>query len=727
MATSETDLGFDSDTLPLVCRLRAVASSLQTHRFHGVIVTGAFATIEDAFRAFQADPLECLRVKSRRVRAEQIRALATTPDAVTIDQFDRDVWTLESVTRVDGVEVGKGWLVDTSGGLSATAVADLDRAIDEGRVEFHGNYCWRVATGIYSPGKKDAIRQTNARAALRLLSDQTLAPAEKAQQIDDLPGFGDCAATGLVMLAHPNDFAIYNGPSIAAVKALGLPAGSLPEFQASVRGLRDRIGANDFIELDWFLYLLSQQVISIRDAKPLAPAYWVMALGEGGRKWQECREAGLIAFGCDAIGDFRNYTSKETLRTALAAHLDPDAPRPRHDTMACQQFCREIKPGDLVFIKKGIRQVLAIGTVTGEYEHRPERSEYKNVRTVRWETEGPWAVPEAASLPMKTLTNMSQNQDFLTFALPLLTPNPKPIPPLPDPSPAYTIDHALEGVFMPREQFQAILTGLARKKNAILQGPPGVGKSFLARRLAYCLNGAKDPTRVQGVQFHQSYSYEDFVQGWRPAENGFARRNGLFHHFCTRAAADSKANYVFVIDEINRGNLSKVFGELFLLIETDKRGKDFAIPLTYSRDPSETFFVPENVYLIGLMNTADRSLAMVDYALRRRFTFHDLRPGFTHPLFRDRLDAAGAEQDLIGCIIARMVKLNEHIRAETAAGLGPGFEVGHSFFCPQGTEDEALDLAWYRAVVEEEIAPLLREYWFDDPAKAEEYVAELLA
>jgi 5-methylcytosine-specific restriction protein B len=318
----------------------------------------------------------------------------------------------------------------------------------------------------------------------------------------------------------------------------------------------------------------------------------------------------------------------------------------------------------------------------------------------------------------------------MAFARPLLDAatgvSPARVPPPGDSTPAgYTIDQALKGVFMPREQFQAILAGLARKKNAILQGPPGVGKSYLARRLAHCLVGAADQARVQAIQFHQSYSYEDFVQGWRPAEAGFARRDGVFHHFCTKASKDLDANYVFIIDEINRGNLSKVFGELFVLIEADKRGKDFAIPLTYAHDPSETFFVPENLYLIGLMNTADRSLAMVDYALRRRFAFHDLRPGFSHPTFRAHLEAAGVEPEVVQRIIDRMTKLNDYIRAEKS-GLGPGFEIGHSFFCPHRTEDE-LGIEWYRAVIEGEIAPLLREYWFDEPAKADSYVAELLA
>jgi 5-methylcytosine-specific restriction protein B len=227
------------------------------------------------------------------------------------------------------------------------------------------------------------------------------------------------------------------------------------------------------------------------------------------------------------------------------------------------------------------------------------------------------------------------------------------------------------------------------------------------------------------VQFHQSYSYEDFIQGYRPEEGGgFQRRDGIFHQFCGKAAGDEKSNYVFIIDEINRGNLSKIFGELLMLIEADKRGRDFSLPLTYAKDQDDRFFIPENLHIIGMMNTADRSLAMVDYALRRRFTFIDLRPEFTTEDFRSFLEEHEVDQDVIETIVVRMVKLNDEIRTEKT-NLGPGFEIGHSFFCPQGTEEE-LGMDWYRSVIRAEIAPLLREYWFDDLDKAEERISELL-
>ena len=287
---------------------------------------------------------------------------------------------------------------------------------------------------------------------------------------------------------------------------------------------------------------------------------------------------------------------------------------------------------------------------------------------------------------------------------------------------AYTLDDALLTLFINRGDVEELLLLWRAKKNIILQGPPGVGKSFAAQKLAFTLMGKEDRTRLGFVQFHQSYSYEDFVEGFRPTANGFELRQGKFVEFCRRAEADPNETYVFLIDEINRGNLSKILGELMLLVESDKRDPDWAMPLSSGKAP---FHVPPNVFVMGMMNTADRSLAVVDYALRRRFAFVDLPPGLGSPKFREQLVGAGISETLVTLIIDRIGLLNQEIIADTA-NLGSGFAIGHSFFCSKPTASETDD-AWYTRIIRTEIVPLLREYWFDHQSKADDWRDKLLA
>ncbi len=280
----------------------------------------------------------------------------------------------------------------------------------------------------------------------------------------------------------------------------------------------------------------------------------------------------------------------------------------------------------------------------------------------------------------------------------------------------YGLQDALSELFVDEEELASIRDALLYKKTVILQGPPGVGKTFMAKKLAYTIMGEKDESRVQMIQFHQSYSYEDFIQGYRPTDTGdFHLKNGVFYDFAKRAQRDRESKrYFFIIDEINRANLGKVFGELMLLVEADKRGPSFAVPLTYAEEEGDTFYLPKNLHIIGTMNTADRSLSMVDYALRRRFRFIHLEPQFGYK-FRVHLSASGVEEEIIAAVVERVEALNAVIEADTK-NLGRGFKIGHSFFCPlEQVEDSA---EWYNRVIDLEIAPQLEEYWFDDPERA---------
>lgn len=268
----------------------------------------------------------------------------------------------------------------------------------------------------------------------------------------------------------------------------------------------------------------------------------------------------------------------------------------------------------------------------------------------------------------------------------------------------YTKEDFLYDVYMTEEKYDTLTSLLKNKKNLILQGAPGVGKTFTAKRLAYAMMGRKDDSRVEFIQFHQNYSYEDFIMGYRPQDEGFKLTNGIFYRFCQNAANNPKKDFFFIIDEINRGNMSKIFGELLMLIEADYRGAKAT--LAYN---GMLFSVPNNLYLIGMMNTADRSLAMIDYALRRRFSFFEMDPGFNSEGFKAY--QATLNNVTFNTLIEKISDLNKEIAMDSS--LGKAFRIGHSYFCGK----EHCTEEWMKQVVYYDIIPMLSEYWFDEPQK----------
>lgn len=276
----------------------------------------------------------------------------------------------------------------------------------------------------------------------------------------------------------------------------------------------------------------------------------------------------------------------------------------------------------------------------------------------------------------------------------------------------YSKEKFLQEVYISENYYDKITNLLKRKKNIILKGAPGVGKTFMAKRLAYSMIGEKDNERIKCIQFHQSYSYEDFIEGWRPTETSYEIEKGIFYTFCKKAENDKDNDYFFIIDEINRGNLSKIFGELLMLIESDKREEKLS--LAYSKT---VFYVPSNVYIIGMMNTADRSLAIIDYALRRRFAFCPINPAFDSEKFKEYQDKLNNTK--FNELIELIKQLNSEIEQDQT--LGDGFKIGHSYFC----NFKDITREDIKSIVEYEILPLLEEYWFDDKDKYEVWLEKL--
>lgn len=279
----------------------------------------------------------------------------------------------------------------------------------------------------------------------------------------------------------------------------------------------------------------------------------------------------------------------------------------------------------------------------------------------------------------------------------------------------YSEDDFLNEVYLSHEEYESLCEVLEEKKNIILQGPPGVGKTFLAQRLAWSIIGEKNPNRIEKIQFHQSYSYEDFVEGFRPnVDGGFDLKEGLFLQFCNRIKNDTNSSnkYFLIIDEINRGSMSKILGELFMLIEPDKRGSDNSVKLLYSE---KEFYVPENLYIIGTMNTADRSLALIDYALRRRFAFFDIKPAFKFMKENKSMFSKSPEKDLV----ENIMELNNEIEND----LDKGCKIGHSYFCSLDKSNDKLKKC--KSIIEYEIVPLLNEYWYDDDDKVDKWTNKL--
>jgi 5-methylcytosine-specific restriction protein B len=597
-------------------------------------------------------------------------------------------------------------------------------------------------------------------AFLSLLYDGATPIKERIRRfLDDdaysLRNFGK-AALEIVGQVFPDQFFIMNNRSRDALALLGLPnprerGDKLVDEFFKVNRLFDGLLANylkvngrltdlpERLEFDQFLSNLTdrfkrastEEEDEVVEVEPEAPGkrYWVYAPGAGASEFDRFWNDGVMAIGWDKLGDLNQYPGKREILARLNAEYPGEGSR-TGGAFICHAFRSLVKPGDIVFVKKGTRRLLGYGIVTGDYEYQADRGDMPHLRKVDWKDRGDW--PVEAPFALKSLTNVTDYPEFVENLFQIMGvdtagpgPDVVPVAPVSDDSP-YSVDDILEESFESDEVIRGALDLLGKRKNIVLQGPPGTGKTHLARQLAWAFTGSRSGAQVELVQFHQAYSYEDFVQGFRPDEDSrLVLRQGLFLRFCSEARLEPRKPFVLVIDEINRGNISRVFGELLLALEPDKRHEGWKVRLAYDASPTGKFFVPENLHVIATMNTADRSLAMVDFALRRRFAFITLEPLFSTRDFREHLQARKVKGEVLDKVASRLSSLNELISSDVRS-LGPGYQVGHSYFS-QPPEDRESDEAWYQEVVKTQIAPLLREYWFEDQGKAEEQIRRLLA
>lgn len=491
---------------------------------------------------------------------------------------------------------------------------------------------------------------------------------------------------------------------VNSMKDSKFPYKSMPELSLAAWDISEKVNQDKKVQEE-------KDIILVDDSKDKV-RFWVIGLGEQSVYWDECYKEGIAAIGWDVLGDLSNYSDRQSMVVALQEGLNTTRSC-KHDSLATWQFSHEIKVGDIIYVKKGQQKILGRGVVTAPYEFDDNRDYYKSIIRVSWTHKGEWEAP--SKIALKTLTEWTPYTEFLQKLDAIIGVEDDVV--IDEPkvkiADAYSKENFLHDVYITEVEYDTLCDLLLSKKNLILQGAPGVGKTYAAKRLAYSIMGVKDTDRVAMIQFHQSYSYEDFIMGYRPSEKGFEIKTGVFYEFCKKAEDDIDNDYFFIIDEINRGNLSKIFGELFMLIENDKRGVE--LQLLY-RD--EKFKVPSNVHIIGMMNTADRSLALLDYALRRRFSFYDIRPAFENEKFveyKEALDNAKFNK-----LIEQVVALNDSIAADDS--LGDGFCIGHSYFC--NLKKENLDNAMKR-IVEYELIPMLKEYWFDEKDKIDTWSTNL--
>ena len=437
--------------------------------------------------------------------------------------------------------------------------------------------------------------------------------------------------------------------------------------------------------------------------------YWVYAPEAAFRLWEDFYRRGYVSIDRDFTGDLRAYATRSALSDGLRQKCGV-LPSYRDTVSSMWQFANEMNDGDILYVRNRASGIVGRGIVRSEYTFDDSKREYRHVRAIGWTNKGEW--PADPVIPARTLTDITSYTGIRRTLESQITGTPEPEN-LADTAtgsfPAYTKDDFLSEVFIDAAEYARLRDLLRLKKNVILTGAPGVGKTFTAERLAYSMIGEKNPDLIRTVRFHPGYRYEDFVMDKPSLPTGTAQSTGVFYEFCREAEADDRDCF-FIIDDMDRGDIGRIFGELLALIENTRRGTP--IRMAY-RD--EEFSIPENVYLIGTMTSPESAGISGDRSFHRRFSFFHLEPAFDSDGFRKILNETADEK--INALVRAVITLNREIAAEPS--LGESFRIGHSYFLNAGSDIRA------DALVEYDLLPLISSYRQADPAKIKGWTAKL--
>ncbi len=437
---------------------------------------------------------------------------------------------------------------------------------------------------------------------------------------------------------------------------------------------------------------------------------WIFNPPDASRVWDDFFSHGFIALGFDSLGDLKQFDSRDSVKKSMQATFGSGR-NYKYLVNAAWQFCREMQIGDIVYFGSGSRKILGRGIIKSDYAFDWSRKEHKNVRDIAWTNRGEW-VPEPIVnhrilFDITDLTGYCRDlEDMIAGSSDANISDDFDD----DYIRSYTKEDFLAEAFLEESDYEELKYLLLSRKNVIINGVPGVGKTYLSERLAYSIIGGVDYERVKSIQFHSGYSYDNFVMGYIASGGGQTLSTGVFYDFCKEAEQDDKEHF-FIIDDICRGDIGNIFGDLLMLIGRDDRGKK--IRLLY-RD--EQFSIPDNVHIIATMNGGTNSGGM-DYSVRRRFAFYELPPAYEQKSFIRYIKQKNSPK--LEKLVKMITDINKVLAADPA--VYGGHLIGHGYFCgKQELNDQNIN-----AIIKYELLPLIREIFSAQPDQAKLWAGKI--